>query len=43
MEGRKIILLNILYIPGFNINLLPKDIFYKADLYKSFNKGVIYI
>jgi hypothetical protein len=36
-------LLNILYIPGLNINLLFKDIFYKAGLYKSFNKGAIYI
>jgi hypothetical protein len=36
-------LLNILYIPGLNTNLLSRGIFYKADLYKSFNKDVIYI
>jgi hypothetical protein len=37
------ILLNILYIPRFNTNLLFKGILYKANLYGSFNKGVIYI
>jgi hypothetical protein len=37
------ILLNVLYIPGLGINLLSKDILYKADLYRSFNKDVIYI
>jgi hypothetical protein len=37
------ILLNILYIPGLNMNLLSKGILYKAGLYGSFNKGVIYI
>jgi hypothetical protein len=37
------ILLNILYIPRFNTNLLFRNILYKADLYESFNKGVIYI
>jgi hypothetical protein len=37
------ILLNILYIPGLNTNLLSKNIFYKADFYRSFNKNVIYI
>jgi hypothetical protein len=36
-------LLNILYIPGLSTNLLFKDILYKANLYGSFNKGVIYI
>jgi hypothetical protein len=36
-------LLNILYIPGLGINLLFKSILYKADLFRSFNKGVIYI
>jgi hypothetical protein len=36
-------LLNILYIPGLNTNLLFRDIFYKAGLHGSFNKGVIYI
>jgi hypothetical protein len=36
-------LLNILYIPGLNTNLLSKNIFYKASLYENFNKGVIYI
>jgi hypothetical protein len=34
---------NILYIPGLGTNLLSKDILYKAGLYKSFNKRVIYI
>jgi hypothetical protein len=34
---------NILYIPGLSTNLLSKGIFYKASLYKSFNKRVIYI
>jgi hypothetical protein len=37
------ILLNILYIPGLGINLLFKGVFYKVNLYRSFNKGVIYI
>jgi hypothetical protein len=37
------ILLNILYILGLNTNLLFKGILYKAGLYGSFNKGVIYI
>jgi hypothetical protein len=36
-------LLNILYVPGLGINLLSKGVFYKAGLYGSFNKGVIYI
>jgi hypothetical protein len=36
-------LLNILYISGLNTNLLSRGIFYKANLYGSFNKGVIYI
>jgi hypothetical protein len=36
-------LLNILYIPGFNTNLLFKGILYKVNLYKSFNKSIIYI
>jgi hypothetical protein len=36
-------LLNILYIPGLGTNLLFRGVFYKADLYGSFNKGVIYI
>jgi hypothetical protein len=36
-------LLNILYIPGLGINLLFRGVFYKADLYKNFNKSVIYI
>jgi hypothetical protein len=36
-------LLNILYILRLNTNLLSKDVFYKADLYGSFNKDVIYI
>jgi hypothetical protein len=36
-------LLNILYISKLNTNLLFKGIFYKADLYRSFNKDVIYI
>jgi hypothetical protein len=36
-------LLNILYISGFNTNLLFRDIFYKFSLYKNFNKGAIYI
>jgi hypothetical protein len=35
--------LNILYISGLGINLLFKGVFYKASLYKSFNKSVIYI
>jgi hypothetical protein len=37
------ILLNILYILGLNTNLLSKGILYKVNLYKSFNKGAIYI
>jgi hypothetical protein len=37
------ILLNVLYIPGLGINLLSKNVLYKANLYKSFNKGIIYI
>jgi hypothetical protein len=37
------ILLNILYIPGLNTNLFSKGVFYKASLYGSFNKGIIYI
>jgi hypothetical protein len=36
-------LLNILYIFGLNTNLLFKDALYKAGLYKSFDKGIIYI
>jgi hypothetical protein len=36
-------LLNILYIPGLNTNLLFKDALYKANLYGSFNKSAIYI
>jgi hypothetical protein len=36
-------LLNILYISGLGTNLLFKGIFYKADLYGSFNKGAIYM
>jgi hypothetical protein len=43
IENGKVILLNILYIPGLGMNLLFKSIFYKVKLYKSFNKGVIYI
>jgi hypothetical protein len=34
---------NVLYIPGLSTNLLFKSILYKAGLYKSFNKRVIYI
>jgi hypothetical protein len=37
------IILNILYILGLSTNLLSEDIFYKANLYKSFNKGATYI
>jgi hypothetical protein len=36
-------LLNILYIPGLGTNLLSKSALYKINLYKSFNKSVIYI
>jgi hypothetical protein len=36
-------LLNILYIPGLSTNLLFKGVFYKANLYGNFDKGVIYI
>jgi hypothetical protein len=36
-------LLNILYVPGLGTNLLFKGVFYKAGLYGSFDKGVIYI
>jgi hypothetical protein len=36
-------LLNVLYIPGLGINLLSGGALYKAGLYGSFNKGVIYI
>jgi hypothetical protein len=36
-------LLNVLYISGLDINLLSEGALYKASLYKSFNKGVIYI
>jgi hypothetical protein len=43
IEEKEIILLNILYIFGLNTNLLFKSIFYKANLYESFNKRVIYI
>jgi hypothetical protein len=36
-------LLNILYIFKLGINLLFKGALYKANLYGSFNKNVIYI
>jgi hypothetical protein len=36
-------LLNILYISGLGINLLFRGVLYKAGLYGSFNKNVIYI
>jgi nicotinamide riboside transporter PnuC len=36
-------LLNVLYIFGLHTNLLFKSVFYKASLYGSFNKGIIYI
>jgi hypothetical protein len=36
-------LLNILYILGLGTNLLFRGALYKADLYRSFNKSVIYI
>jgi hypothetical protein len=36
-------LLNVLYVPGLGTNLLFKGTLYKAGLYKSFNKRVIYI
>jgi hypothetical protein len=34
---------NVLYIPGLGTNLLSKGALYKAGLYKSFNKRVIYM
>jgi hypothetical protein len=37
------ILLNVLYILGLNINLLSRGVFYKASLHGNFNKSVIYI
>jgi hypothetical protein len=37
------ILLNILYIPGLGTNLLSEGVFYKVNLYGSFNKSAIYI
>jgi hypothetical protein len=36
-------LLNILYISGLGTNLLSRGTLYKAGLYESFNKRVIYI
>jgi hypothetical protein len=36
-------LLNILYVSGLGTNLLSRGALYKAGLYGSFNKSVIYI
>jgi hypothetical protein len=43
MKRGEIILLNILDIPGLSTNLLSKGVFYKVNLYRSFNKDIIYI
>jgi DNA-directed RNA polymerase subunit L len=43
IEEEEITLLNVLYIPGLGTNLLSRGALYKADLYRSFDKGAIYI